>query len=168
MKQKKNSFTTPEGYFDSFTDNLMAKLSNEETITPKNEGFKVPAGYFDSLNEKIKTRLNEEEHKVIQLKSYKKYYAIAASVAAILFVFLGFQLNKSEPITFDSIAATDIDNYFEYNELDLTSFDIAQEYSLDELEIKDIINNSFTNESVIDYLDNSIDNFEELNLNDNE
>jgi len=168
MKIDKNSFNTPEGYFDIFTDKLMNKLSAEETIAPKNEGFKVPEGYFDSLNKKIALKLAVEEPKVIQLNPFKKYYYIAASIAAVLLLYFGLNFNSKPAITFDDIASSDIENYFDENDVDLSSFEIAEVIPVDELEINDIINNHLNDENVVDYLNNSIDDFEELNLDGND
>ena len=168
MKIDKNSFNTPEGYFDSFTDKLMNKLSAEETIAPKNEGFKVPEGYFDSLNKKIALKLATEEPKVIQLNPFKKYYYIAASIAAVLLLYFGLNFNSKPAITFDDIASSDIENYFDENDVDLSSFEIAEVIPVDELEINDIINNHLNDENVVDYLNNSIDDFEKLNLDSND
>lgn len=168
MKKEKNSFKTPEGYFDSFTDNLMSKLSVEETIAPKSEGFKVPDGYFDTLNTKIQAKLNVAEPKVVQLNPYKSYYFAAASIAAVLLLYFGLNFNNTPSLTFDDVANSDIESYFDDNELGLSSFEIAEVIPVDELEINDIINNHLNDDNVVDYLNNSVDNFEELNLYTNE
>tara|TARA_R110002050_G_scaffold100580_1_gene208200 strand:- start:163183 stop:163689 length:507 start_codon:yes stop_codon:yes gene_type:complete len=168
MKKEKNSFKTPEGYFDSFTDKLMTKLSIEETINSKQDGFKVPEDYFETLHEKIEQKIAAVEPNVIQLNSFKKQYLVAASIAAILVLFIGVKLSNSPSLTFEDIANSDIENYFGSDELGLSSYDIAEMIAVDELEIKDIINNHLNDENVIDYLNNSIDDFEELNLENNE
>lgn len=168
MNTEKNSFKTPEGYFDSFTDNLMTKLSAEETIAPNKDGFKVPEGYFESLYQEIESKLKVEEPKVIQLNPYKKYYFAVASIAAVLLLYFGINFNSTPGLTFDDIANSDIENYFDNNDLDLSSFEIAEVIPVDELEINDIINNHLNDANVVDYLNNSIDDFEELNLDSND
>ena len=60
------------------------------------------------------------------------------------------------------------ENYFDENDVDLSSFEIAEVIPVDELEINDIINNHLNDENVVDYLNNSIDDFEELNLDGND
>jgi hypothetical protein len=167
MKKKLNGFKTPEDYFDSFTDNLMTKLSEELTIEKKVDGFTIPDTYFDSLYQNIQNKTHTPESKVIKLNALKKYYYVAA-VAAVVLIFIGISLTNKTEITFDDIAISDIENYFDDNELDMSTYELAQMLPIDELEIKDIIDTQLNDENIIDYIDNSIDNFEELNLDTNE
>ncbi len=167
MKKKLNGFKTPEDYFDSFTDNLMTKLSEELTIEKKVDGFTIPNTYFDSLYQNIQNKIHTPESKVIKLNALKKYYYVAA-VAAVVLIFIGISLTNKTEITFDDIAISDIENYFDDNELDMSTYELAQMLPIDELEIKDIIDTQLNDENIIDYIDNSIDNFEELNLDPNE
>lgn len=167
MKKKLNGFKTPEDYFDSFTDNLMTKLSEELTIEKKVDGFTIPDAYFDSLYQNIQNKTHTPESKVIKLNALKKYYYVAA-VAAVVLIFIGISLTNKTEITFDDIAISDIENYFDDNELDMSTYELAQMLPIDELEIKDIIDTQLNDENIIDYIDNSIDNFEELNLDPNE
>lgn len=167
MKKKLNGFKTPEDYFNSFTDNLMIKLSEELTIEKKVDGFTIPDTYFDSLYQNIQNKIHTPESKVIKLNAFKKYYYVAA-VAAVVLIFIGISLTNKTEITFDDIAISDIENYFDDNELDMSTYELAQMLPIDELEIKDIIDTQLNDENIIDYIDNSIDNFEELNLDPNE
>jgi len=167
MKKKLNGFKTPEDYFNSFTDNLMIKLSEELTIEKKVDGFTIPNTYFDSLYQNIQNKIHTPESKVIKLNALKKYYYVAA-VAAVVLIFIGISLTNKTEITFDDIAISDIENYFDDNELDMSTYELAQMLPIDELEIKDIIDTQLNDENIIDYIDNSIDNFEELNLDPNE
>jgi hypothetical protein len=167
MKKKLNGFKTPEDYFNSFTDNLMTKLSEELTIEKKVDGFTIPDAYFDSLYQNIQNKIHTPESKVIKLNALKKYYYVAA-VAAVVLIFIGISLTNKTEITFDDIAISDIENYFDDNELDMSTYELAQMLPIDELEIKDIIDTQLNDENIIDYIDNSIDNFEELNLDPNE
>lgn len=164
---KNNGFTTPEGYFEGLKDKLL-KLSEEDSLLPKDDGFVAPEGYFDTLKEKIANKINPEETKVVQLNPYRKYYFAAASIAAIALVIFGLNRNTSEEPTFESLTHSDIENYFENNEYDLSAYEIAEVIPLDELEISDILTNRFDEQNVVDYLDENIDHFEELNLEDYE
>ncbi|WP_289040347.1 hypothetical protein [uncultured Zobellia sp.] len=166
---KKNPFKTPEGYFDKFDKTLFEKLSSGGSVIPKEEGFKLPDGYFDSLGDKLQQKLKEEqETKVIPLKSYKKYYYAVAAVAAILIVALTLNLNKTNEIGFDDLAQSDIEYYFDQNELDLTSYELAEVVPVNELEITDMFDSNFSEENVLEYLNENTDYFDELNLEDNE
>jgi len=166
--KKNNGFKTPEGYFDNLKDKLMDKLSEEDSALPKEEGFAVPEGYFDSLHENIKKKLDGKETKVVQLHAYRKYYFAAASVAAIALVLFGLNWNTADNPTFEDLASTDIENYFENNDLSLSSYEIAEVLPVDELEINDILENQLNEDNVIEYLNDNIDDFEELNLDTDE
>lgn len=165
---KNNPFKTPEGYFESFDDRLMKKLSEESSNIPKEEGFAVPEDYFETLHGKILDKIGAEETKVISLNPYKKYYYAAASIAAVILIVFGLNWNIAEEPTFEDLAEADIEAYFENNEFDLSAFEIAEVIPLDELEINDILVNSFEEENMLDYLNENIDDFETFNLEDNE
>ena len=140
----------------------------EELDVPKEDGFTVPEGYFDSVHKNVLEKIGVKEPKIVQLHPYKKYYFAAASIAAIVFVFLGFNLNTTTEATWNDLAHTEIESYFETNEFGLTSYEIAEELPVDELEISDILNSQFNEDNLIEYLDENIDDFEELNLEDYE
>lgn len=165
---KNNPFKTPEGYFEKFTDSLMGKLNEEKSDLPEEEGFAVPEGYFEGLNESIQKKLDSQETKVVQLHPYRKYYVAAASVAAILLLFFGLNWNAIEEPTWGDLANADIEAYFETNELGLSTFEIAEVLPIDELEVNDILENQFNEENVIDYLNENIEDIEDLNLEDYE
>ncbi|MDB4292146.1 hypothetical protein N9954_01975 [Maribacter sp.] len=165
---KKNSFKVPEGYFENLNDRLMDGLSEERPNLPKGDGFAVPDDYFETVHATILDKMNVGETKVIPLHPYKKYYYAAASIAAAVLVIFGLNWNTSEVPTFEGLAESDIENYFETNEYDLSAYEIAEVIPLDELDIDDMLTNRFEEENVIDYLDENIDDFEELNLEDYE
>lgn len=165
---KNNPFKTPEGYFEGFTDGLLDKLGEETPNLPQEEGFAVPEDYFVGLHKSILERLERNGTKVVQLHPYKKYYIAVASIAAIVLVFIGLNWNSQEVPTFEDLAVSDIENYFEINEFDLSAYEIAEVIPLDDLEINDILTNSFEEEHVLDYLDENIEDFETFNLEDNE
>ena len=163
-KIKNSGFKTPEGYFEGFTDDLLNKMSKETTSLPNKDGFKVPEGYFDNLNKTVLEKITEKESKVIRLNSYKKYLYVAASVAAILILVLSIQQKGKSSFTFDDLARTDIENYIEENELGLSSYELAEVLLTEEFEVNDILNGELDDENIIDYLEDNIDDFDELNL----
>jgi len=165
---KNNPFKTPEGYFEGFNHRLMDTHSEGNLSLPKKEGFVVPDGYFKSVNDTIISKLDVVETKVVQLHPLRKYYYAAASIAAVLLVIFGLNLPASEAVTFDSLAESDIENYFENNDYDLSAFEIAEVIPVDELEINDILTNQFEEENLIEYLDENTNTYEELNLEDYE
>lgn len=159
-----NNFKVPEGYFESLSDKIMVSIAQEETSYAQGKGFKVPEDYFVSLNSKILQKLEEGETKVISLKSYKKYYYMAASVAAVIALFIVIQLNSVKMVSYSNLANADIEQYFEYNELGISSYDLAEIISLNDIDFNDILENRLDNDHIIDYLNSNIEDFEELNL----
>ncbi|UWX53696.1 hypothetical protein NYZ99_11060 [Maribacter litopenaei] len=169
-KTNKNPFTTPKGYFDSFEDNLLDKINKETSGIPKKEGFNVPESYFDRFQENIMTKIREEEStpKVIQFLPIYKFVAIAASFAAMVVLVISIDWNPAENLNFNDLANSDIEAYFEDNELDLSSDEIAEVLPLEGYEINDFLEPQMTEENLLDYLNENVESFEELNLEDNE
>nr|WP_297785789.1 hypothetical protein [uncultured Allomuricauda sp.] len=169
-KDKNNSFNTPEGYFESFNDRLMDRIKNEEageaaSIIPKTDGFKVPDGYFDEVTPTVLSKTVENEIKVIPLRSNKRfYYGIAAAAAILIFVFSITWDSNPEPITFDDLANAELEAYFENTDWEMTSYEIAEVVSLEEIELNDILNDDLEDDIIMEYLDENVDNIEELNF----
>jgi len=165
MKEaKENKFTTPTGYFDNFNARLMDKIVKEESLIPKNDGFGVPDNYFTSLNAQLSKKLNTEEPKVISLKLYKKFYYAAASIAAMLL--LGFWLNQKNEtkLNFEDLATTELDAYFEDNNLDISSYEIADYVSLENINLTDITEKNIEDNTILEYLDDNVDELDDLNI----
>lgn len=168
-KDKENNFKTPEGYFDSFHDRLMDKIKQQEgemedSIIPKLDGFTIPEGYFEHLPEKVLSKLDFKESKVIQLKSYKKFYYSAAAIAALFLLIFGLNWKTTAPVTFEDLASAEIDAYFENTELDLSSYELAEVVKLDELSIDDVLENQLEEDNILEYLDENVEDIEDLNL----
>lgn len=165
---KNNPFKTPEGYFESLNERLLDKLNEDKFDLPQEDGFTIPENYFDGLKKSVQEKIERPETKVIRLRSYRKYYLVAASVAAVLMVLVGMNWDPVQETTWNDLANTDIEAYFETNELGLTTFEIAEVLPVDELEISDILEDKFEEDDVIDYLNDHIEDIEDLNLEDYE
>ncbi|MCK0189265.1 hypothetical protein [Arenibacter sp. F20364] len=167
---KNNSFKVPDGYFDTLSGKIMDKVAKEETSMPPSEGFKVPEGYFENLNDKLLGQLQNTalETKVIPLKSFKKHYLAAASVAAVVLLFILVQFKSDKPLSYSDLASSDIDQYFEFNDLELTSYDLVEILPIQDLDLNDIMESRLENENIIDYLDSHIEDFEELNMHNDD
>lgn len=98
---KANPFTSPEGYFKDFSDNIMAGVKavdfvNEEleNLSPamaalKNKPvYQVPEGYFDAFASTVLQQVRHQPAKIVSIGSSKKMmrYAAAAVVAAVVLV----------------------------------------------------------------------------------
>jgi len=164
---KQNSFKTPEGYFDSLTDRIMDRISQEDSVIPKTDGFGVPEGYFDSLNKEIIDQSGgaaSAETKVVKLHNYRKFYFAAASVAAALLLVFGLQWNRPESLSFEDLAGADIESYFEDHEIGLSSYEMAELLPIEDLEVNDILDNELNEDNIIEYLDDNFDDLDELNI----
>ncbi len=169
MKDKKNSgFKVPEGYFESFGEKLSEKIREPGSFLPSQEGFSVPEGYFETFNEKLAKRIDLPEAKVITLYQYKKHLWAAASVAAIVAFFLLMPGNTAGDLTFDDLAGTEIALYMENNELELTDDEIAQMVPVEDLEMSDMMDNQLEEDNIMEYLDSSVEDYDELNIEPDE
>jgi len=166
-KKNKIPFKTPEDYFDSFQGKLMVKLSENKTAIPKESAFKVSDNYFETFNDRLTSKMNTET-KVVQLYPLKKIIAAAASIAAIAIIYIGFNSNSSDEISFSDLANTDIEAYFENNDFGLSSYEIAEVLPVTNTEFSDILNSPIDDDNIIDYLNENINDFENFNIEDNE
>ena len=167
---KKQNFKTPEGYFENFHERLMQKINAEEdtetlSFLPKSDGFKVPKSYFEGVQERVAAQLQERKTKVIPLHPYRKYKYAIASVAAIFLLFLGLNLQTEAPVAFEDLASAEIDAYLEQTELNLSSYELAEIVSLEGTELNDVMDIPLESENILEYLDENIEDIEELNLN---
>ncbi|NJB83814.1 hypothetical protein [Wenyingzhuangia aestuarii] len=95
----KNSFTTPENYFDNLSERIATQQFQESL--PKNSGFKVPNNYFETFS------VQKPKSKVRLLTPY---IAIAAAVV------IGFFTFKPNTNTYDELNNSDIINYLAIEE----------------------------------------------------
>jgi len=171
-KDKKNSFNTPEGYFDNFNDRLMDRIKKEEageatSLIPKSDGFAVPDGYFDEVTPTVLSKTVAKETKVIQFKPNRNFYYGVAAVAAIFILIFSFTWNSTpESITFDDLANAEIESYLENTDFEMTSYEIAEVVSLEEMELTNILGDDFEDDIIMEYLDENVEDIKELNLDD--
>lgn len=170
---KNSGFKVPQHYFETLGEKLLdraAQISNSSEVRtfPKDDGFTVPDGYFENFDKRMSEKLDRKERHVIQLHRYKKIYYATAAAAAGLLLFFGLRSSLQKQLTFSDLASQDIENYFQNNELDMSSYEIAEMLPLDQLEIGDVMNNGIQDAAILDYLGNNTDNLEDLNLNYNE
>lgn len=173
MKKKltsKNPFIVPKGYLDSFEDGLKDRLIKEKSPIPKEEGFVVPSTYFEDLHSNLLARMAKEEDapKVIPLNPIRKWMAIAASIAAITILSLSIDWGNEGELNFTDLANSEIEAYFEDTELDLSTDEIAEVLPIEAYEIHDFVEPKMNEENLLDYLNENVEDFEELNLENNE
>ncbi|MBT8204708.1 MAG: hypothetical protein KJO20_04975 [Eudoraea sp.] len=164
-KYKKEGFKLPEGYFEGLTDRILERVAEDTSDLPQKEGFTVPEGYFDSLNERVRANTSSgEDPKVVRLNPWKKYYFVAASIAALIVIVIGFRLSQAENYTFSDLANAELESYLNETDLGLTSYEIAEVLPIEELEVNDILDTALNEESIIDYLDENVEDLDELNI----
>ena len=162
---KKNVFKTPPGYFEGLSDRILDKMQDQDFEgLPKKEGFTVPDDYFEKVEEDVLSKTVRRETPVIKLRQYKSYFYAAAAIAAIFILVVGLEWNKTDPITFDDLAEMDITNYIETRDLELSSYEIAEVIPVSNLEIDDFMDSTVDDEQIMDYLEDTIDDLDELNI----
>ena len=162
-KNHKDKFKTPEGYFDSFNEKLMERIVEETSGIPKSDGFAVPEGYFDTLYPKVSNRIDSAP-KVIALHPYKKYFYVAASIAAGVILYFGVKDTQESQVQFDDLANSEISSYFEDTDIGLSSYEIAQVVEFDTEELDALENASLEDELILEYIEDTTDSYDELNL----
>ncbi|GGW21817.1 hypothetical protein [Arenibacter certesii] len=168
---KNKVFKVPDGYFDTFSDQLFSKMESERIDYTKGDDFSVPEGYFDTLTDKILGKLENEEKQNVRVFSLKRYSYIATSIAAVLLLVIVLQWKDqtiSNNSNSDILANSDIEDYFELNGLGVSSYEIADMFPSNDMDITDLLDTQLDNESVIDYLSVNIKDIEELNLSNDD
>lgn len=163
-KYKKEGFNVPEGYFDSLSKRLMNQMKEEKQGLPNKEGFGVPEGYFENFNDRLKERMDLEGPKVVQLNPLRKFYFVAASIAALIIIVIGLRWGSTDELSFGDLANSELETYLDENEIELTSYELAEVIPVEELEVNDILDNNLKDENIIDYLDENVDDLDELNI----
>ena len=160
---KEDGFKTPDGSFEGLTGKIMDRMEKQDSELPGTEGFQVPDGYFDKLSDEILSK--QKEPKVIRLYPYKKWLYTAASIAAVVLIVIGLQWQGDQNLSFNDIANMELEAYFEDNAPAMSSYELAEVLELEELEVSDILEEDWNEENIVDYLDDTIEDLDELNLN---
>ncbi len=166
---KKNNFKTPPGYFENLSDRILQKLDEEDSQgLPKKEGFTVPKGYFEKVDKNILDKALKPETPVIRLKRIRPFLYAAAAVAVLFVLVIGLNRNSGERLTFDDLAQAEITSYIESRDLELSSYEIAEVIPVGQLEINDFVDTGVDEGQILDYLEDSIDDLDELNFDTHE
>ncbi len=166
---KKNNFKTPPGYFEGLSDRILNKLDEEDkAVMPEQEGFKVPDGYFEKVEKEILEKTLQKEARVIPLRGYRTYFYAAAAIAVLFVLVIGLVRNTDPDLSFDDLAQAEITRYIESRDLGLSSYEIAEVLPVTDLEIGDFVESGVENQEILDYLEDTIDDLEELNIDTHE
>ncbi len=166
---KKNSFKTPPGYFEGLSERILSKLDEKDAAgIPAKEGFTVPDGYFDGLEKKVLDKTLERETRVFTLKPFRPFLYAAAAVAVLFVLVIGLERSADTTPSFDDLAQADITQYIESRDLGLSSYEIAEVLPVTELEMEDFMETSVEQDVILDYLEDSIDDLDEFNIETHE
>ncbi len=148
---KETGYSAPDSYFESIEDNVMSKLNDGMVLgNSKDSGFKAPNNYFELVEDTVLDKLNNDKvTKVIPLFLRRNILYVSTVAAAVMIMF-GVFLNKPNGI--DSLDIEVVESYLEDQDLD--TYDIASLLTTEDLEEEDfgVINDSFSEESLEDYL----------------
>src|SRR5690606_2786055 len=163
-EKQKNDFKVPEGYFDSLPLRILDKVAAENSVFQDNDGFIIPEGYMDTFSEKVLQRLETGKSEVLPIRSNRKYYYVAAYIAAILILFGGFLWNRNDTLTYSDLAKSDIEEYLDFNGWAFSSYELVEILPVDQIDFDRIWEQQLDHEHVVDYLSNNIKDLEELNF----
>lgn len=91
---KPETLKVPEGYFDTLSDNILAKIKRSEAETTEEElrqlspllyslkdknVFTTPAGYFENLSNNVLNKLNHKSTKIVSINKVKTWWKYAAA-----------------------------------------------------------------------------------------
>jgi len=154
-KHKNNGLELPENYFENFEERLFSKIS--EDIIPKKTGFSIPEDYFNTLESNVinQIRIADKEVKVISIIS-KKTILYAASIAAVAILVFSIFSNKPT-ITINDLDIASIENYIEYGNIDLNTYELTSLLNDNDFEDLTAENEFISEEQLENYLLENID-----------
>ncbi|APG64240.1 hypothetical protein LPB136_02150 [Tenacibaculum todarodis] len=150
-----NGFSTPENYFEGIEDAVFTTLSSE--IIPNEHKLEVPSNYFETLEDRIlaKVSIEKKETKVISLRE-RMLQIIPTAAAASVLLFIGLTYFSNSTVTFDDITITDIDFWYDNNNENISSSDLAMVFEASDFEENILSENSIEEDSLEEYL-NAVD-----------
>lgn len=135
-KENASSFDVPANYFDEAEQEILSAVKLDTLVgTPQEDIFQVDSKYFDSLSTRIKHRIASESStlenkpepaKVVSIKPWIKYTAVAACLLCVLSIGAYFGLNSehaASPVvqtaaaesSLSSISDDELVDYLAYN-----------------------------------------------------
>lgn len=160
-----NGFKTPKNYFSEFDTSLDIKVFEEEL--PKKTGFTTADNYLKNVDDQILNSLSQQKEnkgKVILIKTLQPWLTIAAIFVISLCVSVFYVTNKTQTITFDDIAQTDIEYWINNNADLLTSIELETVLKEENLEETNFDFTEISSDELEDYLlnENAIDIYTEI------
>ncbi|MEO8774422.1 MAG: hypothetical protein ABI263_02945 [Gelidibacter sp.] len=151
---KESGFKTPDAYFDTFDERLFKKLNAQKDLASiSNSGHTIPDNYFENFDSKIQARIKEEHSpKVRTLMSWRNG-AYVSGIAASLLLMIGIFTKSQDDLSINQVETASIEDYL--NSQNLNIYDIASLLNEDDMVLDDFVSNTFTEESLENYLLNN-------------
>jgi hypothetical protein len=158
--EKKNPFSSPEGYFEEFSDNVVAGVQaiefvNEEleNLSPvmsslkENNVYEVPQQYFEKLPAEILNKVNHQPAKVVPISFAKKImrYAAAAVIIGVMAVGAYKVINPSVAPVIDpgpgiaKATEQELENFLNTNTISLADTTTVISAEISEDDTKDLL-----------------------------
>ena len=148
-KKQKHGLQVPPSYFDTLEEAIFIRIAEENL--PKETGFKIPPTYFNSLEGELNSKISlKKETRIISLFS-RKHLRYVASIAAVFLVAFVLIFNQKN-IDLETIQTSEIEAYVTSEKFDLSTQDIAQLLTDDDLEALELQAVSFSEENLESYL----------------
>lgn len=159
-----SGFKTPEGYFDDFGQRMKQRFAASADDANHAGGFKVPDQYFENFGERLKQKLEADETPVRELRPRRDFYYAAASVAVLFFLVGVWFINRPEENLMEDLAYTEIEAYLLQQHQEFTEEELSAYLAEDELQVNEFMGDPLETEQIIDYLDENLEEFEDLNI----
>lgn len=151
---QETGFKVPDAYFDSFDERISKKLTAQKDMASiEDPGYKVPENYFENFDANLQARLKTMEQTKVRTLLSPQNITYITGVAATLLLMLTVFLNSDDSVSINQVETASIENYL--NEENLNVYDIASFLNTDDMVLDDFVTNTFTDESLENYLLNN-------------
>lgn len=126
----KSGMKTPEGYFDSFQDDLLAEL-HWKNSSRKSSGFTVAKNYFENSESRIlRATTQKSKHHLLRFVPY------VAAVAVIAFLSIPFFINNNtgKPFSISDLNNTEIQTYLNGSSYGNDIFWLSEQIESDDIQ----------------------------------
>lgn len=168
LRSGHNGFKTPKGYFEEFPDRITRRVGElQKNSTPTDRGFRTPEGYFDTFGDRLENRLKKKDTPVRSLRSVR-LLSITAAAAAVLILLLWSPSSPANSPEFGDIKGEVLEAYLQTDEFDLTPNELAENISLGDIAMEDVLDSAPGSQQIAEYLEDYIESDEELYWEPNE
>ena len=120
--KKRNKPEVPQGFFENFSENLAANLSEQsglEDVTKANKS-EVPEGFFENFSSDLMNKIEAQEKKPSKIISFR-FIGYAVAIAASLLI-LFTVLPKDEVSLSDNTSDVKVETVDEFTDEDYLAF----------------------------------------------